>query len=116
MNEGESQVLPTVPDVLQGVGEEVKVQPKKSQTQRELRRKARGTKREGIQTNLETKDGVIKTRGNDQIAQNKSNTSIPDSQQSYTKEDEETSIEDKMKLVADSYFYSIFIPFVLVGM
>ena len=96
MNEGESQVLPTVPDVLQGVGEEVKVQPKKSQTQRELRRKARGTKREGIQTNLETKDGVMKTRRNNQIAQNKSNTSIPDSQQSYTKEEKETSIEDKM--------------------
>jgi len=96
MKEGESQVLPAVPDVLQGIIEEVKVQPKKSQTQRELRRKARGHKRERIQTNLVTKDGVIKTRGNDQIARNMSNTSIPDGQQPYTKEDEETSIEDKV--------------------
>jgi len=82
-------------DVLQGVDEEVKVQPKKSQTQRELRRKARGHKREGIQTNLKTKDGVTKTRGNDLIARNKSNTSIPDGKLSKTKEDEGTSIEDK---------------------
>ena len=70
MKEGESQVLSAVPDGLQGVGEEVKVQPKKSQIQKELRRKARGTKREGKQTNLETKDGVMKTKGNDQTAQN----------------------------------------------
>ena len=95
MKEGESQVLPAVPDVLQGIDEEVKVQPKKSQTQRELLRKARGHKRERIQTNLEIKDGVIKTRGNGQIARNKSNTSIPDGQLSKRKEDEETSIEDK---------------------
>jgi len=96
MKEGESQVLSAVPDVLQGVGEEVKVQPKKSQIQRELRRKARGTKREGTQTNLETKDGVMKTRGKDQIVQNESNTSIPDGKLSKMKEDEGTSIEDKM--------------------
>ena len=89
MKEGESQVLPAVPDVLQGIDEEVKVQPKKSQTQRELLRKARGHKRERIQTNLEIKDGVIKTRGNGQIARNKSNTSIPDGQLSKRKEDEE---------------------------
>merc|ERR1719209_2201356 len=85
MKEGESQVVSAVPDVLQGIGEEVKVQPKKRQIQRELRRKARGTKREGTQTNLESKDGVMKTKGKDQIVQNESNTSIPDGKLSKMK-------------------------------